>query len=238
LQKAALLSGVTAALLAGGLGTRLRPVSSDRPKALAEIHGRPFLAYLLDQLSVAGLHSVIVCTGYLGDQIERAFGDTYGPLRLSYSRELRALGTAGALRLALPKVKSDTVLVMNGDSFCAVDLTQFWIWHSTRNSSATMLLTQVSDSRRFGSVKVDQDGAVIEFAEKRNKDLSCWINAGVYLINRQVIDSIPAETNRSLEYDVFPQLVGRGLCGYAIKERFLDIGTPQGYTAAKDFFAP
>ena len=96
-------SRITAAILAGGLGTRLRPVLADRPKVLAEINGRPFLACLLDQLANAGCRSVILCTGYLGEQIYSAFGESYGSLlRLGYSREERPLGTAGALRLALP----------------------------------------------------------------------------------------------------------------------------------------
>src|ERR671910_3457055 len=124
-------SDLSVAVLAGGLGTRLRPVVSDRPKALAEIHGRPFLAYLLDQLSTAGCSRVVLCTGHLGEQIERAFDKRYRNLQISYSRETRPLGTGGALRLALPDLLSDPVLVMNGDSFCATDLTSVRDWHST-----------------------------------------------------------------------------------------------------------
>ncbi len=94
------LSKVTAAILAGGLGTRLRPVVPDRPKVLADVRGRPFLAYLLDNLVVQGVREVVLCTGYLGEQIRKAFGETWGPLRLWYSQEEAPLGTAGALRLA------------------------------------------------------------------------------------------------------------------------------------------
>ena len=108
----------TAVLLAGGAGSRLRSVIDDRPKVLAEVCGRPFLEYLLDQRVKWRIRDVVLCTGYLAEQIEAYFGMTYRSLRLRYSREIIPLGTAGALRLALPLVRSDTVLVLNGDSFC------------------------------------------------------------------------------------------------------------------------
>ena len=112
------LADLTAAILVGGFGTRLRPVVADRPKVLAEVRGRPFLAYLLDQAAAAGLKSVVLCTGYMGDRVQAVFGDTYGELHLTYSQEVVPLGTAGALHLALPLFASAPVLIMNGDSFC------------------------------------------------------------------------------------------------------------------------
>lgn len=229
-------SDLSVAVLAGGLGTRLRPVISDRPKALAEIHGRPFLAYLLDQLSNAGSSRVVLCTGHLGEQIEQAFGKRYRKLQISYSRETRPLGTGGALRLALPHLVSDPVLVMNGDSFCATDLTSFWNWHATRGSQATMLLAEVPNTQRYGSVKIDHDGAVIQFAEKQQGG-SGLINAGVYLLSPRLIDSIPEDTAVSLEHNVFPALMNQGLYGYQERGRFLDIGTPEDFAAAEQFFA-
>lgn len=230
-------SHITAAILAGGLGTRLRTVVADRPKVLAEVHGRPFLLFLLDQLNVAGLRSVVLCTGYRGEQICRSLGDRYRDLRLSYSQETRALGTAGALRLALPSLASDPVLVMNGDSFCAADLAGFWNWHCCRQAEATILLTRVARAQRYGGVKVDNNGAVIEFAEKRTDGGADWINAGIYLLSRQALLSIPEDQPASLEYDVFPSLVGRGLYGCKSDGRFLDIGTPDDFASAAGFFA-
>lgn len=230
-------SDVSVAVLAGGLGTRLRSVIADRPKALAKIHGRPFLAYLLDQLSTAGLSSVVLCTGHFGEQIEEAFGESYANLRISYSREARPLGTGGALRLALPYLISDPVLVMNGDSFCAADLVRFWKWHCARGVEATILLTQVPDTQRYGSVQIDPDGTVIQFAEKGKGRLSGSINAGVYLLSRQVIETIPENEDVSLEYHVFPTLVTYGIYGYPDQGRFLDIGTPEDLAAAEQFFA-
>jgi NDP-sugar pyrophosphorylase family protein len=231
-------SKFTAAILAGGLGTRLRTVVADRPKVMAEIHGRPFLSYLLDQLLSAGFRSAILCTGYLGEQIAHVFGTRYRDLQLSYSLESRPLGTAGALRLALPQLVSNPVLVMNGDSYCHANLRAFGQWYRERTDQAAILLTQVTDSRRYGSVKLADDGSVIEFGEKLAEQRSNWINAGIYLLNPAMISSIAVDRSVSLEYDVFPGLVGQGLSGYRSDGQFLDIGTPDDFEKAREFFAP
>jgi NDP-sugar pyrophosphorylase family protein len=235
-QDVRVFSDLSVAILAGGFGTRLLPVVSDRPKALAEIHGRPFLAYLLDQLSNAGSSRVVLCTGHRGEQIEQAFGERYRNLQILYSREMSALGTGGALRLALPFLLSDPVLVMNGDSFCAADLTSFWDWHCAHGSQATMLLAEVPNTQRYGSVKINHDGAITQFVEKKQAG-SGSINAGVYFLSRQVIDSISEDTVVSLEHDIFPALMSHGLYGYQERGCFLDIGTPEDFAAAEEFFA-
>ncbi|MEK9148068.1 MAG: sugar phosphate nucleotidyltransferase, partial [Patescibacteria group bacterium] len=116
------LSGITAAILAGGLGTRLRSVLADKPKVLAEIYGRPFLSYLLDQLNDAGVRRVVLLIGYRGDEIRNVFGDYYKNLKIRYSEESSPLGTGGAVRLALPILDSDPAFIMNGDSFCDADI--------------------------------------------------------------------------------------------------------------------
>jgi histidinol-phosphate phosphatase family protein len=231
------LSSVTAAVLAGGVGTRLRSKVWDRPKVLAEVAERPFLAYLLDQLAAAGCRSVVLCTGYLGEQVECAFGNDYGPLHLVYSREQTPLGTGGALRLALPHIKSDPVLVMNGDSYCDIDVNAFWNWHGRRQVPASIALTRVGPSERFGRVKIDADARVTEFAEKQGGGEPGWINAGIYLLSQKLIRSIPEGASSSLERNVFPQWVGRGLMGYMSLGRFVDIGTPDDFVAAQNFFS-
>ena len=231
-------SDISVAILAGGLGTRLRAAVADRPKVLAEINGRPFLSYLLDQLSGAGCRSVVLCTGYLGEQIYDAFGQSYDSgIQLSYSREEHPMGTGGALRLALPLLMRNSVLVMNGDSFCGADLRQFWQGYRNSRADAAMLLTWVAHAQRYGSVKLKDDGNVIEFAEKNSINGPCWINAGIYLLTREAIAAIPEGAKISLEYDIFPQLVGRGLYGHKSEGRFLDIGTPEDFVLAKTFFA-
>jgi NDP-sugar pyrophosphorylase family protein len=226
------LSEVTAVILAGGLGTRLRPVVADRPKVLAEVSGRPFLAYLLDQLVQVGLTDVVLCTGYLGEQVEAAFRKKYHSLHLSYSKEPVFLGTGGALRLALPLLKSDSALVMNGDSFCGADLTAFWLWHLLQKANCTLLLSEATDRTRYGRVAVDGKGRVVRFIEKDGHGELGWINAGIYLIRREFLLAIPEGGPVSLEREVFPSWVGRGLFAYMGQGRFIDIGIPEAYAEA------
>ena len=230
------LSRTIVAILAGGLGTRLRQVVSDRPKVLSEVCNRPFLEYLLNQLAIAGFKYVVLCTGYLGEQVKKVFGDKYGPLRLAYSQEQEPLGTAGSLRLASPLLKSNSILVMNGDSYCETDLRTFWGWHCDRRANATLLLTKQPDTKRYGRVKVDADGLVLSFNEKDQKRGAGWVNAGIYLLEHQMILMIPTNGAVSLEYDMFPTWIGRGLYGYHSNGQFLDIGTPESFANAEQFF--
>lgn len=231
------LESVTAAVLAGGLGTRLRSVVADRPKVLAEVGGRPFLAYLLDQLMAAGVRSVVLCTGHLGQQVQDRFGDSYGTLRLRYSRESLPLGTAGALRLALPLFGSANVLVLNGDSFCDSSLGDFWAWHCARGADATLLLAHVSDTSRYGRVHVDAGGRVRRFDEKDGSGGPGWINAGIYLLKHRLLETIPANGVVSLEREMFPAWIEQGLYGCQGNGRFIDIGVPEAYADAEHFFS-
>lgn len=230
------LSHLTAVILAGGLGTRLRSAVADRPKVLAEVNGRPFLAYILDQLVDAGIPEVVLCTGYLGEQIEGAFGKIYRGCRITYSREQRQLGTGGALRLALEFLDSDPVLVLNGDSFCDTDLNLFLKIHRESGTTASILLAQVPDVSRYGSVECDMRGHITRFEEKGGMQGSGMINAGVYLLDRDVIEGICVNAEVSLERDLFPLLVGKGLVGIKLVRRFIDIGVPSDYLAASTFF--
>ena len=232
------LTGVTATILAGGLGMRLRPVLPDQPKVLAEIRGRPFLSYILDQLVAANISSVVLCTGYKGEQVKAALGDSYGRLRLIHSQEPSPLGTAGALRMALPHLNSDPVLVMNGDSFCDVNLKTFWGWHCAHGASATLALAKVDDTSLYGRVQVDPGGSVIRFDEKGPQSGPGWINAGIYLLTRPFLQTIPADGAVSLEREIFPAWIGRGFYGYPSEGCFLDIGTPEAYATADRFFVP
>ena len=225
-----------AVVLAGGLGMRLRAVVKDRPKVLAEVRGRPFIAYLLDQLAASGIRNVVLCVGYLGDQVQSAFGKAYGDIRLSYSQETCPLGTAGALRNAFAHMSADSWLVMNGDSFCDVNLVEFWTYHVQTRLSASLLLTWVSDTSRFGRVAVDADGRARAFEEKTGQREAGWINAGLYLIHRRLIESISINTAVSIERDIFPAMIDRGIGTHRCKAPFLDIGTPESYAAAQRFF--
>ena len=230
------LGKVTAAILAGGLGTRLRSIVADRPKVLAEVCGRPFLTYLLDQLEGAGIEFAVLCTGYLGEQVRAKFGDRYNGIRLAYSQESAPLGTAGALRLALPQFNSDLVLILNGDSFCASNLRSFWEWHCARESEVTIFLTHIADTARFGRVQLNRQDRILRFEEKTGKAVPGWINAGIYLMKREFLGEIPVEKPVSLEREIFPNLLNFRFHGYRCQVDFIDIGTPEAFEDAKRFF--
>lgn len=222
-------------ILAGGLGTRLRSVVADRPKVLAHVQGRPFLAHLLDRLALVGIKRVILCTGYLGEQIEEEFGVLYGELALAYSREKSTRGTGGALRLALHLVTSNIVLVMNGDSLCDGDLTAMYLQHINRDADITMLLSRTDDSRRYGQVTCDSAGRIIGFNEKHYAAKAGWINGGIYFMKRAMIELIPEARPVSLERDMFPVWLCKAMYGFKSSGDFIDIGTPDSYAAANHF---
>ena len=161
-------SEITAIILAGGLGTRLRSAVSDRPKVLAEVSGKPFLSYLLEQLSSAGFRRVVISTGYMAETIREAFGNIFGQLEILYSEEAEPLGSGGALRLALGRSTSETVLVMNGDSFIDADLAAYVNWFFEQERDGAMLLTAVAETGRFGRVNIDGDKRIASFEEKSN----------------------------------------------------------------------
>jgi NDP-sugar pyrophosphorylase family protein len=225
-----------AALLAGGLGTRLRSVVADRPKGLAEIGGRAFLEILLAQVRAAAVRKVVLCTGYLGHQIRSYFGGRHRGLKLVYSEETQPLGTAGALRLALPLFSSESVLVLNGDSYYLGELAPIFDWHFEKKAAISILLAKVGDTGRYGNVETASSGQIEQFREKESASTgSGWVNAGVYLIQRDVIQTIPDDRPISLEREVFPSFIGRGLYGYRGQQDFLDIGTPESYAQALSF---
>jgi len=230
-------SKTTVAILTGGQGKRLRSVVYNRPKVLAEVNGKYFLSYLFDYLIDTGFKHVILCTGYLGDQIKMVYGETYGSLQLAYSQESFPLGTAGALRLAESYFKSDSIFVMNGDSIYLSDLNLFWIWHKNQERDASVLLTQVPDIKRFGQVLTDNQCKVIRFEEKGDNVGTGWINSGIYIIDRALIKEIPENKIISLENEIFPSWIDKKFYGFKSKGRFIDIGIPESYAEAKNFFA-
>jgi len=230
------LAGTSAVILAGGLGTRLRTVVADGPKVLAEVDGVPFVFHLLTQLATAGVKHVVLATGYRGEQVRDAVGEAYGPLAIEYAQEPAPAGTGGALRRTLPLLRSGSVFVLNGDSYCELDLLHFWIWHHQRPAHGTLSLTQVADARRFGTVDTGEYGRIERFVEKSPRRGPGTVNAGLYLLRRSLIAAIPAGVSCSLEHDLLPHWLVAGVYGYARTERFIDIGTPQSLASAKGFF--
>lgn len=231
------LSQVTALILAGGLGTRLRSRVADRPKVLAPVLGQPFLSYLLDRLQISGIQKVILCIGYLGEQIQETYGSSYQNIELYYSQETSLLGTGGALRLAMPLISTPTVLILNGDSFYDANLNDFYQWHLAQRSNASLTLTQVPDTARYGRVQLNESSQITDFEEKGNTSGLGWINAGIYLIKRHLLTQIPENQVVSLERELFPNWIETGLYGYRTQGQFIDIGTPESYALAEQFFS-
>lgn len=223
-------------ILAGGVGSRLRSVVNDRPKCLAVINGRPFLSYLLDQLAQADVDDVILSTGYMAEQVEAAFGANHGSLALRYSREEKPLGTGGGVKHALRLCQREHLLVINGDSYFDFDWRDFFGWFDASPKNIGMVLAWIEDGRRYGQVNVADDGRVLGFREKGEITAAGWINAGVYLMRKALLEQFSAPESFSLERDFFPAQLGRGFYGRGYQGRFIDIGTPESYRAAEQFF--
>ena len=228
---------VRAFVLCGGHGTRLRPVLADRPKSMALIGGVPFLQLLTERLRCQGVDDVILGTGYMAEKIESYFGSGNKlAMRIRYSREHEPLGTGGALKLAEPLI-SDPVLVLNGDSYVEWSLVPMLELFRAKDADLLIVVQAVADVARYGSVALDQDGRVIQFIEKGIRAGPGLINAGVYLLRKQIVHELPADTAISLEREVFPRLLDRGVYGLVCTGLFIDIGIPDDFKRAQALLA-
>jgi NDP-sugar pyrophosphorylase family protein len=233
------LNDIDIVILAGGQGTRLQSVVADRPKVLAPIDGVPFLRRYLDWLATFGARRVILALGYKADMVQDYIAtEDWAGMELETSIETTPLGTAGGLRAALPLIQSETALVTNGDSVTRLDLCRFVEFHHRQHARLSMVLTHQPHVSASGVVQTDTNDAVTSFTEKpAGQATGGHINTGLYLIQRDAIGEIPADRPVSIERDVFPQFCGRGF--YALKGEFpfIDIGTPDSYRRATEFFA-
>ena len=230
------LATTEAIVLAGGRGTRLRSVVSDRPKVLAEVLGRPFLSYLLDLLRDAGVRHTVLSVGYMAEMIEQSIGSRHGSMEISYSHEDQPLGTGGGARLAAPCVQSDPVLVLNGDSYCHLSLPALVQFHHERSACGTLAVLEIPDASRYGLVRLGGGHKVEGFDEKVSGKPG-FINAGVYLLSSALLRSIPTGRLVSLEREMFPAWVEAGLSAFVCQGPFLDVGTPESYARAERFFS-
>ena len=227
------LKDIDVAVLAGGLGTRIHACLKDTPKIMAPVNGRPFLEYLLCWLENYGARRVVMCLGHLGDRVGAWLENNPTSLEVVISQESDLLGTAGALRHAKNHLKSNPVMVMNGDSYVDTDLCALLAAHDKGGAGATLLCTEVDDARRFGHVSVGADGRILSFEEKC-LDVSGpgLINAGVYVLSSDFLDSLAVEKENSLEKDVFTSRPSGELNAYVGRFPFIDIGTPESLDAA------
>jgi NDP-sugar pyrophosphorylase family protein len=220
-----------AVILVGGLGTRLGSLLAGSNKPMLPVAGRPFLEYLLLYLRKNGIREIVLCVGYRGDLVHDQFGqgESLG-LRLTYSTEEELRGTAGALKLAEPLLHGPEFLVLNGDSFFDIPVAALIASHREKGALASIALAQAADCSRYGAVRLAEDGKILSFTEKgQGGARSGLFNGGIYVFGRQVLDRIPPGTVVSLEKDVLPTLVGRGLHGVPFVGYFIDIGIPETY---------
>jgi NDP-sugar pyrophosphorylase family protein len=223
-----------AILLAGGKGTRLRPLTIHTPKPIVPIFDRPFLHYQLDLLKqVAEIDEVILSLNYQPRRIEEIFGDgSEAGIALRYVVEPAPLGTAGAVRYAGESLR-ESVVVFNGDVLTEVDLAAVIAVHRERKAKATIVLTPVENPSAYGLVETDEGGNIRRFLEKPKADqITCdTINAGIYVLEPDTFDRIPQDTPWSIERSFFPSLIERGetFVGYVYRGYWIDIGTPEKY---------
>ncbi len=230
-----LLEEIDAVVLCGGQGKRLRPVISDRPKVLVQINDKIFLDILINNLLHFGFKRIILSVGYLRDKIIEHFRnkEKKTKYKLIFSKEEIQLGTGGAIKRAARLIKSKTFLVMNGDSFCDMDLRDFLKFHKKRNALISVALTSVKSCSDVGFVSLDESQRILAFSEKQNSCGIKWINAGIYFFDKKVFPYMFDRKTFSLEYDFFPKMVDRQMYGYVVHEELIDIGTPERYKQAQ-----
>lgn len=222
-----------AILLAGGLGTRLKRVVSDRPKPMALIEGKPFMEYVIHELSRYAIQEIIFAVGYKGSMVEEYFGDgTRFGIKASYSYEKELLGTAGAIKLAGKQITEDWFFVLNADTFYQLDYTRLLEVRDRKNLDFALVLRQVPDVSRYGRALLFED-MLTEFNEKTSEAVPGTINGGVYLMSRKLLEDIP-EGKVSLENEMIPKWMsflktGYRLGGIVNEGYFIDIGIPEDY---------
>ena len=223
-----------ALVLAGGEGTRLRPLTLTTPKPVMPLAGRPFLSFMLEWLGSHDVDEVILSCGFMSDDVHDVLGDIYRGMRLRYVVEEEPLGTAGPVRLALEEgLLQDRLFVLNGDVLSDIDLTGELAQHERSGARVTLALHPVEDTSSYGVVPTDSDGRVEAFLEKTEGEAPTnRINAGAYVLEREVVEAIPPGRAVSFERETFPALVGDGLYGFPAPGYWIDIGTPARYLEA------
>jgi NDP-sugar pyrophosphorylase family protein len=233
-----------ALILAGGKGTRLRPLTVYTPKPIVPLINRPFLLYQIEILRNAGITDITLSLSYQPDKIEHLLGSgTDFGVNLRYVTEASPMGTGGAYKFASNTLRETTV-VFNGDILTDLDIGRLIEFHTSNSAAATITLVPVEDPTRYGLIKLDDKKKVQRFVEKPQPDeldelRTNTINAGIYVLEPEILDIIAEDANRSFEYDVFPDILKRELpfFGYEMKEEYWrDIGTPASYLAAHHDF--
>lgn len=221
-----------AVILAGGLGTRLRNVVSDRPKSMADVNDRPFLELLIERLNRRGINKIVLALGYMGSLIEDYFSsNTNIEADIRYSYEEKQLGTAGAIKNAEDFLDEEDFFVLNGDTYLDISYQKLMDFHMCKGAILTMALMQSDDTSRYGKVVADEQGRIKAFVEKGSSSGTGYINAGVYVFNKSILHLMNKGEGYSLEKELLPMLLQEKLkvYGYSNRGYFIDIGIPEDY---------
>ncbi len=225
-----------AIILAGGVGTRLRPLSCTRPKLLFPILNKPLLDWTLERLAETGVNGVTLAVKYMAEAFMQRYGESKHGMKISYSIEKKPMRTGGAIKYAEELIGyEEPFLVLNGDIFTTIDYTALIKKHEEKNAAATIALYRVEDPSRYGTTKLTKENRITQFIEKapQGKAPSSLINAGIYVLNPEIFNYIPAGRPVSIEHEIFPKLAKEGkLFGHEFKEIWIDIGKPADYLKA------
>jgi D-glycero-alpha-D-manno-heptose 1-phosphate guanylyltransferase len=222
-------------ILAGGKGTRLSGILPDIPKPMAPINGKPFLDILLLQLSAyPDIKKVILSVGYKSEIIIDRYNNSVAyNFKIMFSEEKVPLGTGGATKKALFLVKTEDVLILNGDSYIEVNIDSLINCHITNNASITIVLKKIINANRYGRVKINDQNRILSFEEKNRSNHPGLINAGVYLIKKSLFNDINKDREISFEREILPGLIKSSAYGYVANGQFIDIGIPDDYIRAQ-----
>ena len=234
LEKSLMPQVTQAVILAGGVGINMRPFTYEIPKALIPVHGKPLVEYIIEQLRDAGIRSVVMATGHLGDKIIDHFGNgsKYG-VTIHYSQEQKQLGTGGALRNARSLLKMEPMLVLHGDVLAEIDIKHLVAFHQEQHMVGTLALSTSADTSEFGTVLL-RGSTIVDFVEKpqHGQETSLLVNTGIYVFEPEIFSYLTSQGALMLE-DLFPTLAKEGkLAGFPFEGRWVDVSTPKSYEKA------
>jgi len=219
-------------ILCGGLGTRLRAVTGDTPKVMAEVQGEPFLDFLIRYLIKQGATRVILCAGYKAETLEAHYREKFSDIEIHLAIEPEPLGTGGAFKNAARFVKNDIVFGLNGDCFTPVRYADLAAFYAQKKASAALVGARIEGNKDFGTLEINDKDEITAFREKFETAEVQYISAGIYCFGKDLLASMPMG-RFSIEYSLFPTLIGKGFYGFKVDAPFIDIGTPERFEWAK-----
>jgi len=226
-----------AIILAGGLGTRLKHAVNNVPKSMAPINGKPFLEYQLAYIAKFGINHVILSVGYMKEAVMEHFGKMFMNIQLEYAIEGEPLGTGGAVMNSLPHATAKEIMILNGDSVFRVDLLKMSEFHYFVASRLTIAVKHLNEAGRFGTVEFDKSCRILSFHEKKNDGNPGYINGGIYILDRSLLEGVGMPGKFSLEKDLFEKICHQHpVYAFPSGGYFLDIGVPEDYRKANDDF--